>query len=801
MELTIAWVLFPLVLIGLCVGCGLAVERLVAIPLPGALLPAVGFAVIVVVAQVPTLWDATAELTTPLVVVLALVGFALTWGGWRRPEPWAVALAILAFAAYASPIVLSGQATFAGYIRLDDTATWMALTDRVMEHGRSLAGLPPSTYEATLSFNLGDGYPVGVFLPLGVARALVGQDLAWLIQPYMAFGGALVALALWELAEPIVRPLPLRAAVSFLAGLSALLFGYYLWGGIKEVAGAALLAGSAGLAGFAIRQRCAPRALIPLALTGAALIGVLSGGGGIWLLAVVVPVLAFAVRELGTRATLPIAVAFAIVVALLCVPVLAPGGFLPPTSASLSSATALGNLLHPLNALQLFGIWPAGDFRLDPAQSTTAYALIAVAAAGALVGLYAGWRARAWSMLVYVAAALVAFGVVAAIGSPWIEGKAMAIASPALPFAACAGAAWLWVGADRGVRLWGRAAGAALLAIVGTGILWSGALAYRDVNLAPRDQLAELETIGHRIAGQGPTLMTEYQPYGVRHFLRDADPEAASELRRRQVPLRNGRTLRKGKSADTDRFRLGGLEVYRTLVLRRSPIQSRPPSPYRLTWRGDYYEVWQRPEGLESSVIAHLGLGSDRDPSAVPACSAVRRLARDAGPGGTLAAAQRPPVETIPLQKTSHPRAWQWAGYPGSLLPVTPGTLEAEARVAHSGHYDVWLGGSVRPEVDLLVDGKRVGEVRHQLNNEGEYVLLGRPLLQPRGSSLAIRFHGADLHPGSGGTPSPIGPLQLASGDAAKTRVVQIRSDQATKLCGRPWDWIEALAPGGTATD
>ena len=116
--------------------------------------------------------------------------------------------------------------------------------------------------------------------------------------------------------------------------------------------------------------------------------------------------------------------------------------------------------------------------------------------------------------------------------------------------------------------------------------MWSNALAYRDVNLAPRDQLAELETIGHRIAGQGPTLMTEYQPYGVRHFLRDADPEAASELRRRQVPLGDGRTLHKGETADTDRFQLGGLLVYRTLVLRRSPVQSRPPSPYRLTWRG-----------------------------------------------------------------------------------------------------------------------------------------------------------------------------------------------------------------------
>jgi hypothetical protein len=801
MELTIAWVLFPLVLLALCVGCGLALERLVAIPLPGALLPATGFAVIVVVAQVPTLWDATAGFTVPIVVALAIAGFALSWGRWRRPEPWAVALVILVFAAYAAPIVLSGQATFAGYIRLDDTATWMALTDRVMEHGRSLAGLDPSTYEATLSFNLGDGYPIGVFLPLGVTRALVGQDVAWLIQPYMAFGGAVLGLALWQLAEPIVRPLPLRAAVSLLAALSALLVGYYLWGAIKEVAAAALLASCAGLAGFAIRQRFVPRSLIPLGIAGAALIGVLSGGGGIWLLAVLLPLAAFAVRELGTRATAPIAAAFAIFVGLLCVPVLASGGFLPPTSASLSSATALGNLLRPLNGLQLFGIWPAGDFRVDPAHLETVYALIAVAAVGALVGLYAGWRARAWSMLVYVGAALVAFGVIALIGSPWIEGKAMAIASPALPFAACAGAAWLWGGAGRRVRVWERVAGAAILAIVGTGVVWSGALAYRDVNLAPRDQLAELETIGHRIAGQGPTLMTEYQPYGVRHFLRDADPEAASELRRRQVPLRDGRTLRKGKSADTDRFRLGGLLVYRTLVLRRSPVQSRPPSPYRLTWRGDYYEVWQRPGGLESSVIGHLGLGTDRDPSAVPACSAVQELARKAGPGGTLAAAKRPPVETIPLQKTSHPTAWQWAAYPRSLLPVTPGTIGVQVRVPRSGRYEIWLGGSVRPDVDLTVDGRPVGQVRHQLNNEGEYVLLGRARLGKGRHALEIRFHGADLHPGSGGAPSPIGPLQLSAGDTADARVSQLPSKRAAELCGKPWDWIEALAPGGTATD
>src|SRR5204863_9778305 len=119
-----------------------------------------------------------------------------------------------------------------------------------------------------------------------------------------------------------------------------------------------------------------------------------------------------------------------------------------------------------------------------------------------------------------------------------------------------------------------RLAGALALAAVGVGVLWSNALAYRDLNLAPRDQLAELESIGHRIAGQGPTLMTEYEPYGVRHFLRDAAPEGASELRRPVVPQRGGGTLHKGMTADTDRFQLDGLLTYRTLVLRRSPFQS-----------------------------------------------------------------------------------------------------------------------------------------------------------------------------------------------------------------------------------
>ena len=46
--------------------------------------------------------------------------------------------------------------------------------------------------------------------------------------------------------------------------------------------------------------------------------------------------------------------------------------------------------------------------------------------------------------------------------------------------------------------------------------------------------------------------MTEYNPYGARHFLREGEAEGVSELRRRRIPLADGDRCPKGLSADTD---------------------------------------------------------------------------------------------------------------------------------------------------------------------------------------------------------------------------------------------------------
>jgi hypothetical protein len=788
LTLLITWLLFPLVLTALALGCGLLVERIAGIDLPGALLLAIGLALIIVVAQFLTLDGGLAELTTPVTVALAVVGFGLSLPTLERGIAWwAVGAAVAVFAIYAAPIVLSGQATFAGYIKLDDTATWMALTDRVMDHGRSLSGLPPSTYEATLAFNLGSGYPVGVFLPLGVGRALVGQDVAWVIQPYMAYMGALLALGAWSITERLIKPLWLRALAAFLGAQSALLFGYYLWGGIKEMAAAAFVVSIAGMAAFAIREWDSPRPLVPLAVMSAALIAILSGGGGVWLAPILVVLLVVFIRLLDAREVAIRAVVFAVAVVIMCLPVIIPGGLLPPTSSPLTSETALGNLYHPLNGFQLLGVWPTGDFRVDPSDLATTYVLIGVVALAAVIGIALAVRTRSWAILMYVGGALLAGLAIFVIGSPWVGGKALATASPAIPLVAAAGGAALFAHGR-------HVAGGILIAVLAVGVLWSNALAYRDVNLAPRPQLAELQTIADIIGDEGPTLMTEYQPYGVRHFLRDAAPEGASELRRRRVPLVNGQTLKKGFTADIDRFDLGGILTYRTLVLRRGPGGSRPPSPYRLIYEGKYYDAWRRPVQSTQFVIDHLGLGTVTDPAGVPKCSQVHQLARKAGPGGTLAAVSRDRVVVVPLTDTQHPAAWDSPQYQSALLPRTPGTLTAQVQIPQPGDYSIYLGGSVRPEVDVSIDGRSVSAVRQDLNNYGEYVPLGAANLTAGAHTVSLTFHGSDLHPGSGGVAQPIGPLGLTDEDAAATRISYFPASRADQLCGRPWDWIEAAS-------
>jgi hypothetical protein len=688
-SLILSWVLFPLVLAAIGAGWGVLVERAAGARLNDVLLLPVGLAAALVVAGSLTTFTSTAPAANTTVAVGAAAGLILlAWprvldragratarepAAERQPGPrrwpllgrWPLLAAVGAFLVYGAPVLLSGQATFTGYLKLDDTATWFNVTDIVMSHSHSLAALkeafhPPSDFTTVFIGDVGEHYPLGAFMLLGVGHGLTGIDPAWIIQPYFACCAAALALSVYALIGPLVPSPRLRALVAFLAAQPALLYGYSLWGGIKEMTAAFVLALGIALAAPLMRRPPAGgrelRALLPLAVAAAALIQTLQVGGGGWvgpaLLLLAIAWLVPRPRLPRLRVRLVSLVGLAAMTAALILPVwVALSSFLSEHFSGLFSegqtvAEKYGNLIQPTSGWQLAGIWPAGDFRYTaPALPTVPFIVVGVIAAAA--ALWSCLRRRQFGPPLYVAVVLSAGGLVWATGTtPWVLGKSLAISSPALLTAALTGAAMLWrsrraplspvaggaQASPEAERVGGRppvghpAAAASLTArwrrhawvlgpltmlVLAGGVLYSNVLAYSDVTLAPRARLAEVQHIGQLVAAKGPTFMNYYEAYADRHFLRDGAPVEPAEFRPVTLPLRNGVALTKAAWANLDAFPLSTLMPYRSIVTIRSPIESRPPSIYNLVWQGRYYQLWQRPEPAPATILEHIPYGEE----------------------------------------------------------------------------------------------------------------------------------------------------------------------------------------------
>ncbi|MBV9720491.1 MAG: hypothetical protein JO082_01045, partial [Mycobacterium sp.] len=386
--------------------------------------------------------------------------------------------------------------------------------------------------------------------------------------------------------------------------------------------------------------------------------------------------------------------------------------------------------------------------------------------------------------------------VVIVAGSPWVDGKVYATLSPAIPAAAAVAAALLFAAGRRLV-------GTLLLGSLGAGVIMSNVLAYTQVTLAPRDELAELAAVADQIHGKGPTLMTDDQIYGVRHFLRDADPEGVNQLRRRQILLRDGTTADKPLIGGVDAITLPSLLEYRTIVVRRSPVASRPPANYQLVRRGEYYDVWQRPAhrtGEFARVVYHLSLGGELDPGGVPSCDQVldmAAMAKSLGPGGQVVAAPVPTVWVTSLMQANFPVDWRRGNY---LIPGNDaGQVRSTFEVNLPGDYEIWLGGSVRAGVRTVIDDRSVGYMRHHLVSGIGYARLGEAKLAAGRHELVLSFSGADLRPGSWHSATlefPVGPILVAPAPSAADLVSFVPA-QAGSLCGKRWDWIEVVAAAG----
>ena len=219
MSMILSWALFPLVLAAIGLGWGALVQWIAGDRKLGPLTIPLGLAAAIVVAG---------GLTSVLRHRLdrrachgdrALAGVGYIWGRARLGSAPAIA-AVGVLLVYGAPVILSGQATFLGYIRLDDTATWFNLIDQLFSHGRSFPE-PLSTFKLLAETNLatfsvpgtfdGSAYPSGAFMLLGVGHWVTGIDIAWVFQPYLACCAAALSLSIYGLLERLLEWRWLRA--------------------------------------------------------------------------------------------------------------------------------------------------------------------------------------------------------------------------------------------------------------------------------------------------------------------------------------------------------------------------------------------------------------------------------------------------------------------------------------------------------------------------------------------------------------------------------------------------------------
>lgn len=754
-ELLATWAVLPSLLLAASVGAGLLLRRL-GIALPGVALAPIGFAVLISVSQLSLMGGAGVGIAAASILGLA-VG-AVVAGVRRRSlgPSGAVAAGAVAFALCAAPVVLGGSSTFVGYTKLGDTAIQMLGADAI-GRGEDLRSEPNSSADVALrAYFVDSGYPSGSLSLLGVTSRLVRQDVAWTYQPYLALTIALVAIGIFGLFAPLQVPCLFRVAGSAIASVPALLFGYYLQGAIKEVVAVALLVALALAAEHLIvrlRGDWAIRDVVPLALCSGALISVVGVAAGVWLVpaAGVLLVLGRAgVRRNPMRAAG--AALLGLSLALLCAfnALSRLGRYTDVAGEVTTTQGEIGNLVGPLRRTEVVGIWLSGDFRFQPvgAAWTLTRVLIALTCIAVVVGLVAVVRKRAWGGICLASAVIIGTLVIVAVGSPWADAKAYAIAGPSIVFLGIAGMGFL-IGSG-GAR---RVAGVVGAGAIAVGVLASNVMAYGEVSPGPRDRFEELERISAGLKGR--VLLPDFDEFS-KYFARGVDSDV------------QGDTWRPVLTA----------AAYSAVVARRSAQSTRPASGYRLLRRGRWYEVWSRTEKAPPII----GLVRPTDSSGSIDCVDLGQQLESAPAGAEVHWAPAPTASFS--SPASIPNSWVKAPRSLGYEPRGGGTATGRVLVPTAGRYTVWVRASSVARLAVRIGGTTMSPVVNRLNEAAGSELVGGVDLPAGPSSWSVSVAEQGLRPGTAARGRWLAGLAIRlERPTPATRILQ-RSDWAA-LCGR----------------
>jgi hypothetical protein len=806
---------YPVVLALLCVGAGLLADRCSGGFLPAMLLPTVGAAALIAVSQLFTYVAPLAPLTPCAIAAVAVAGFAFASArvrvlarGWRACG-WQLLAPALAYLFALAPVLAAGRPSFSSYMTLSDSAIHMMGSDFLMRHGQDYAHLDlRNSYGQYINNYYNTYYPSGSDTLFGASAFLLGLPLIWAFQPFNAFMLATAAGPAWLLMRRVGLDGGWAALAALSATVAALVYGYELIGSIKEITSLGMILTLGALVTLHRRWLCGRAAgAIPFALAAAAGVSSLGVGFGAWVLAAAVVLAAVMAGDIAAepqrailagvaggdvaaqprpaRRALGLIGVGALVIGIAALPTWAEVSGSLRIAQNIASTANPGNLLEPLRAVQVFGVWVWGSYKNPPVGGdlTITAVLIAVAVAAAAAGAIRVLRARDYVLAGWIALTLLVWLGFARYGATWVDAKALMLTTPVIAVLAWGGVAALRASIFR------LAAPLLALALAG-GVIASDAMQYHSTNLAPTARYEELASIGERYAGGGPTLFTDFDEYAL-YELRDLDVGGPDFIY--SPPALAGADGGYRDPVEPDRLPPGALRSYRLVVSRRDPAAPRPPSAYAPLWRGTYYEVWGRRPGAPAAIAAVRLSGTPAQQ-----CARIGLMAGLAAVRGAhLVAAGSAELVRVSLARAAHPA--RWGHLRGGLVMSRPGRLSAVFTVPRAGVWDVWLQGQFMPSVAVDLDGRPLASVGGQLDGNSLVPNTVTPLpvwiSAGRHRLSIVRRGGFSLAPGAGGSVVLFSAFLTPAG-AVQQRLHTVAPAAWRSLCGATYEWVEVVPAG-----
>jgi hypothetical protein len=392
------------------------------------LAPAAGFAVLMIAARLANRLPGRATTAMLVLSVLVLASTLYLIFG-RRPMTLGTAgdflvpaaVAALVLGAVSIPFLANDRIGVLGVGRQSDLQAHIYAADFLTTH----IGFRPDA--------IGNGYPLGPHAVVAAISRLTGATTS---ASFVGFVLAIPVLTAWTaLAALEELPALRRVAAASLVGLPYLAASFLTEGTFKETAeGLYLLAFALALADLD-RDAAGRRAMVAMlvALAGASIytysypglawpVGAAVIWGGLELLR------GRRLPRPTRRSTLLFGGIALLVVVAIAIPEAHRISDFRHTVSVVEETR--GRLRESISPAQGLGLWPAGNFRIDPADPALATAMAGVALVGLLFGLLWWLRRGETAVPAALAAAVLVYAVARLRSGLYIEAKALAVLAP-----------------------------------------------------------------------------------------------------------------------------------------------------------------------------------------------------------------------------------------------------------------------------------------------------------------------------------------------------------------------------------